>query len=233
MKFQKNLLNLKIEKKHKYFIYAFLLGLFVFLFSYGNEDYKSAFAALAIFVSIFGVFFTQYPNVRLTNILVHLILPFHLTVGVLMSLIYFPNLSLLLRFGFICFYIFSLYILSLVNNVFLVVEDRRESIPLFRVALTWIQILIVLIAIPFFAGIFKLEINSLFQNIIVGFSSALFVSYLFWVFSMEKGTSKREIVAAVFGSGSDHIRMSVRPTARRDSTKTPVGRIRQIKPIIR
>lgn len=174
-----------IDKKNKYLVYSILVGIAVFLFSYGQTSYRPVFAFIAMFITVVGVFATQYPTIKLSNVSAHVLLPMHLTVGALLSLIYFPNLSFLIKVLLILVFTVCLYVISLINNVFLVVEEREESIPLFRAAVTWVQILLAVIAIPFFAGIFKLPIDALQQNLIVSISSILFSFYLIWVFKLD------------------------------------------------
>jgi hypothetical protein len=70
--------------------------------------------------------------------------------------------------------------------VFIVVEDKEDTIPLYRVAITWAQILIVIIAIPFFAGVFKIPANFIMQDLVVGASSFLFALYLLWTLGFDR-----------------------------------------------
>ncbi len=53
-------------------------------------------------------------------------------------------------------------------------------IPLYSVAIAWLQILCVVAVIPFLSGVFKTPTNFLFQNLIVFVSSLSFNFYLVW-----------------------------------------------------
>ncbi len=177
---------LKVDKKPRFVIYSILVSVFVFLFAFGGSiEYRVLYTFLAISFSILGVFIIQYPSISFRNFSTHALMPFHLTVGVLGSFYYFPNLSLYLKVALVILFFVSLYVASLINNVFLVIEERRESIPLYRAALTWMQILLISLAIPFFASLFKVNVNSLIQNLIASLSAASLVMYLIWAYSFE------------------------------------------------
>jgi hypothetical protein len=93
---------------------------------------------------------------------------------------------LLFRLVIIASFSALFYIVLLVDNIFLVIHDREEVIPLYRVALTWSQILEVVVAIPLFAGIFKLPVDGITQSLIVSLISLLFALYLVGVQKFDK-----------------------------------------------
>lgn len=194
----------KIDKKPRFALYSLLVSLFVFLFAFGgSEEYKLLYTFVAVTVSILGVFIIQFPFVSLRNFLTHALMPFHLTIGVIGSFYYFPNLSVYIKIVLIILFFVAMYVASLINNVFLVIEERRESIPLYRAALTWMQILLITLAIPFFASLFKINVNALVQNGIAALSSAALVLYLIWAYSFEDGhknLSKGERISLVLFS---------------------------------
>lgn len=132
-----------------------------------------------------GVVITQYPGISFRNSFSLILLPLHLVLGAVFALMFFPNLSIVFKFISLGAVGALLYIISLVNNIFVVVEDKSEKIPLYRVATTWSQILIVIISIPYFAGVFKINSAPLLQNLIIGFSAFLFVQYILWTFSFD------------------------------------------------
>ena len=181
------LVNLRLEKKHKYFIFSFLVTLCLagfWILKPGNE--RVIITLIAILITVIGTAIAQYPNVKLNTIFYITILPMHLLGGALMSLLAFPNLGTpfvvvsLVLFGTV------FYILYLVNNIFLVVKDKEDTIPLYRAAITWAQIIIIIIAIPFFAGVFKLPLISYFQNGIAVIASFLFSVYMMWILQFDK-----------------------------------------------
>ncbi|MCA9750432.1 MAG: hypothetical protein KC414_15080, partial [Romboutsia sp.] len=73
-----------------------------------------------------------------------------------------------------------LYVIFLVNNIFLVVLEEGSLIPLYSAAITWVQIIIIIISIPYISGIYKIPQNFLVQNIIVFASTLIFNFYLIW-----------------------------------------------------
>jgi hypothetical protein len=170
----------KIEKKHKYLLYSFVISVLVFMFSFGVEEYRVYLALIVFAVTLLGAIISHYPNVSVSNIVTTLLLPGHLVAGALLSLIYFPNLGLPIKILLLVSFGLIFYIVSLANNVFLVVEERGEPIPLYRAAVTWSHILIVLVAIPYFAGIYKLPINAFYQNGLTSFFALLFSLYSMW-----------------------------------------------------
>jgi hypothetical protein len=127
-----------------------------------------------------GSYVVHQPNSKVANILITGILPASLTLGFMLSLIYFPNLSTVFKLLSLAGFSFIYYLTLLVNNVFLVVESREETIPLYRVASTWSKILIVAVAIPLLAGVFKINLNSFSETILASLSALLFYTYLIW-----------------------------------------------------
>ncbi len=175
-----------LQRKHKFFIHSALMGILISLFSFATPAVRLQLIVVTIFVVLLGTFVIQYPNINLRNYFMNLLLPIHLVLGAVLSLIYFPNLALPIKLvGFVAFSV-TFYIVALINNVFLVVEDRTETIPLYRVASTWSQIILITVAIPYFAGVFKLPLNTFYQTLLVSFSSLLFSLYLIWSFRFDK-----------------------------------------------
>lgn len=181
-----------LQKRNKYILYSTLAFLLLFWFFSENAP-NITLSAKVLIINVFcltGVIFTQHPGISYKNAFPLILLPIHLFVGTILSLNFFPNLSLAFRISSLVFSSAALYLVSLVNNVFVVVEDKEETIPLYRVATTWAQILIVIIAIPFFAGVFKIPSTFFLQNIVVAISSFLFSLYLLWTLGFDKEVAK-------------------------------------------
>ena len=119
-----------------------------------------------------------------------MLMPLHLVAGGILSLIFFPNLGQPVKLLFIVFIGMGFYLVSLISNVFMVVQERSELIPLYRVAVTWGQIMMVVVTIPFYAGVFKLPINSVYQILITSVSAFLFCIYLVWILRYDSETKK-------------------------------------------
>jgi hypothetical protein len=173
-------MKITLEKRHKYVVHSLILLGLLYYFSGLTNSIGIFYIISVLLVALIGSFITQRPNSTIANTLVTGILPVSLTLGFVLSLIYFPNLSRIFKTLTLLVFSFIFYLVSLVNNVFLVVKTRKETIPLYRVASTWSKILIVIVAIPLLAGIFKINLNSLSETMLAGLSALLFYVYLIW-----------------------------------------------------
>ncbi len=181
------MVQIKIERKQKFLVNTVILGILMYLFIFNKILFTPVTAGLALIYLIVSIYIVHYPNLTLKTLPISVILPLSLTVGSFYVLRYFPNLTFLFKIGLILGYSALYYVMSLVDNIFLVVNDRQELIPLYRVAVTWSHILLVVVAIPFYAGIYKLPINSLIQNLIIFFASCVFCFYVIWAGRYDKG----------------------------------------------
>jgi hypothetical protein len=137
--------------------------------------------------------------VNLSNIF--LVIPTLILVpGTLLLLHYFPNLSLLLRIGALAAAGSIVYVFSLVNNIFMVVYRMKKSVPLYRVAMAWSLILVIVIAIPFFAGIFKTSTGPFVQNFVVACVASLLHLYLLWGLSLDTSLGKFSVAQNNFST---------------------------------
>jgi hypothetical protein len=137
------------------------------------------------FVAVASVI-THFPNVKFNNIVFGVILPFQLFLGTLLFLTFYPNLSSAFKIVVVVGFSVIYYLVSLMDNIFFVVQDREEQIPLYRVAVTGIQILTVIVAIPLFSALFKFNLNVLVQSFLVFIFSVLFGIYQFWGLHFDK-----------------------------------------------
>ncbi len=149
-----------------------------FIDSFPEINY--ALGTVILILVLVGNHIVHTPNSTIKSTVITSIVLYSLIVGFILVSAFFPNLSVLMkRLSYVLF--FSLfYILSLVNNVFLVVSSREESIPLYRVAVTWSKILISLISIPLLAGLFKISVNAFGETLLILLLSILFYIYLIW-----------------------------------------------------
>lgn len=187
-------------KKEKYFIYSVLLVIGLFLVSETEPPNYTFMVVLTFVFGLVGAVVVQVPNVKRNNALFTLLLPVHLIAGTILSLTYFPNLGQFIKIAALISVGVVAYATSLVNNIFLVVEEREKVMPLYRVAVTWSQILMITIAIPYFSGIFKIPYNSLLQTLIVGLSAFIFTIYLMWTLDFDSDvrsmSAKEKIVSS-------------------------------------
>ncbi len=182
-----------LDKRQKYVAHSLILLGLLYYFSGSTDRSGLAYILMVLAVVLVGSYLTHKPNAKPLNILVTGILPVSLTLGFILSLIYFPNLSNIFKITSLLVYTVLFYLVCLVNNVFLVVETRGETIPLYRVASTWSKILVVVVAIPLLAGIFKLNVDSLQQTLLVSLASALFYFYLVWSLKYNHEVKKYKI----------------------------------------
>lgn len=191
----------KIGKKQKYFIQSLIIGVYILLITFGIIKINLLFCVLigALIIAL-GVLFTQYPNVNFNNFFLSIILPVHLVTGAVLFMFFFPNLSNFLKITTVISFSVLYYLISLVDNVLLVVGSREEIIPLYRVAQTWAQILLVVIAIPLFAGVLKLNFSIFYKLPILCVSAFLFNYYQIWSLKYEKGSRNLGILGNISSS---------------------------------
>ncbi len=165
-----------------------IFSIFLFLSYLISPSNRLVFTLVVLFVSFwaFAWGLEAFPLKRVWTYIY--VLPFHIILGVLLSLYGFPNLSLLIRITFSITIFWIFYITCLILNVFVVVSSREKSIPLYRVAITWAQILIVVISIPYYAGIFKLNIHPFLQVMFITLSSFVMMLFFLWADSLEEGS---------------------------------------------
>lgn len=181
-----------LSKKIKYLILSILTVLLLGGFAFSSGLVKVIIPFATMLIGLLGTIFVQYTSFKsgqkdlfLSTFINIIALPIVLILGAILSLVYFPNLSVPVKILAVLGVGVFMYITQLVDNIFLVVYDSGESIPLYRVAATWSQILIVVLSIPFFAGIFKVPINSFFQSLIVAIVAGLFALFMVWVMLMD------------------------------------------------
>ena len=184
-------IHFELEKKNRYLIQSFLVGVFIYVFTQGviNVSFPTLVMFSLILVST-GVLVTHYPGVTRGNFLYSILMPLGVLSGAILSLHFYPNLGNVFKILVILFFSGLYYLVSLSDNVFLVVYDREEIIPLYRVAVTWSQILQAIVAIPIFSGVFKINTYPYVQSLIAALISFLFTYYQLWVYRFEPDAKK-------------------------------------------
>ena len=172
---------LKIDKRIKFLIQALVVGVFLHYIFLNSTLHIYVVMSAALFLAMFGSLFVHYPNFKsIKSYLLSLLLPFSLLSGAILFLRFYPNLGDIFRIVIILGFVFIYYLILLSDNIFLVVIDREETIPLYRVAVTWSLILITLTAIPLYSGIFKLSYYPIVHMILVFVFGFLFNAYQIW-----------------------------------------------------
>lgn len=189
----------RIDKKIRYGVSSIALVAILFFASNNIPDEETLFLivmGLALF-SLVGLFLSQLVFKKSSADIFLVILLVHLVVGFLVSLFYFPNLGpLVMAIAFIGAGVLT-YTVFLVNNVFVVTEEKEVLIPLYNVALTWAQILIVVISISYFTGVFKISSPQAIQSMFVLVSTFLFCSYMVWAMSFDSDVKKTNYIEKI------------------------------------
>jgi hypothetical protein len=183
---------LNIDKKYRYIIHAVLVSAYIFLASvvYRNESFYLR-VILGLILLTISTFYVHYPNMsapkhRLQKWIMTLILPGLLFGSAMLAYKYYPNLSMSFKLAMLVGVGVLFYIVAIVDNIFLVVSQREEIIPLYRAAIPWSQILLVTIAIPLFAGIFKIPTYSYLQVLVIAVITFVLSFYQFWGYRHEE-----------------------------------------------
>ena len=188
-------------KKLRFIIVSILLVFTAYYFagSYHRLEDQAAPALLAkyilivAFISIAISLFVQYLDGgdRGSREMIFVgLTPFFLCLGVMFFYLYYPNLSITIKIVAGLFYVGLLYTLLLLNNVLLVVKGREEIIPVYRVAVGWVQIVLLSVGITVFTGLHRLPIQPLVQTLTVSLVAFFFYNYSLWVYSFEKEIRK-------------------------------------------
>jgi len=186
--------KLELAKKNKYFIQSILVGIFIYIVTQNIIDLDPIQLLLLSFILVVsGSLISHSTGITKENFIYSIIMPLGVISGGILSLKFYPNLGSVFKIFVVMFFSGIYYFVSLADNIFLDVSDREEIIPLYRVAVTWSQILQVIVAIPLFAGIFKLNIITFSHSLIISSISFLFTYYQLWVYRFEPDAKKIEI----------------------------------------
>lgn len=196
--------NLRANKKVKYIALSLLFVALLFFISGFITDESLLFYFVFGFImfTLLGLLLTQFVVKLKTSYVIFLsILLIHLVVGIIASLFYFPNLGLIVKGAAYVAAGVLFYTILLVNNVFVVIEEKGSLIPLYSVAVTWAQVLVIIISIPYFSGIYKIPTNLIVQNILILISVFLFCFYMIWSVSYDPNIKKTSIYEKISIAG--------------------------------
>lgn len=179
-------------KKLRFVLLSALLIAFAY-FMYEN-------LLLVGFITVVSVLFVQYLDggvKDLKSALFVVVTPILLVLGLALFFTYYPNLSIILKLGAGSFYFGLLYTLLLLNNVLLVVKGREEIIPVYSVAVNWVQIVLLGTSLSLFTGLLRLGIQPLLQALAIITVSLIFYQYAIWVWSYEKDSRQLKTFEAL------------------------------------
>src|SRR3989339_258201 len=192
-------LTQKVEKKYRFATHAVFYATILYAHNSGFIPLENLWLYFTmLFVTSASVILVHYPNVTYKNIFMAVLLPMNLALGGPLALLLFPNISLVFKLSAIIAFSFLDYIILLINNVFLVIEDREELIPLYRVAVTWSLILQIIVLIPLVASVYKFNVNSFYQAGVVAILSFFYSLYQIWVTRYDKDAKNAGVVERMF-----------------------------------
>ena len=184
-------IKFELQKKHRYLIQSLLATAFIYLVS--QEILSLTLPNLIIsvlMIVIIGTFIIHYPNISLKNLPFIILMPVSILSGSILFLYFFPNLGIPFKLAAVASFGVLYYLVSLMDNIFLVIQDREEVIPLYRVAIVWSQILQIVVAIPLFAGIYKFNVAFFTQALVVGIVTFSYSYYQLWSLQFDEGVKK-------------------------------------------
>lgn len=190
---------LKVDKKYRFLIHASVYAVILYSYSTGLIYFNSLTLLVLLFLTtVLSVFFAHFPNINIRNILIASLLPVNLALGGTLVLVFYPNVNILFKVAVIFGLAFLDYIILLIDNIFLVVSDREELIPLYRVAVTWSLVIQILVFIPLSASVLKLNFNGVVQAVLIGLDAFLFCVYQIWITRYDRDAKNVSWVEGLF-----------------------------------
>jgi hypothetical protein len=182
----------KINKKVRYAILSVLIAvLLVFTTAYITSEQILFYIMVGVVLMLFmGLLSMALMYESVSSPIYLVILLGHMITGSLAFLFYFPNLGPLIRFVAFVGVGVLVYTILLVNNVFVVTKERGGIIPLYTAALTWSQVMIIVISIPYYSGVFKITLSPAVHWSLVMLSSILFTFYIIWAVGFDPDTKR-------------------------------------------
>lgn len=190
---------MNISRRTK-FLFAFIFYQFgILLYEYVKID-KFQFLGIALLVVFIINLISLYPGYKLRDLVIISFLPLVIVASTLMGLIFFPNLSALFKYLLMFFSGGLFYLSLLINNLIIAEKVEDTSLPLFRVGQVWLQILLIVLTIPFITVIYKFNLKFYIHSILIFFY--LFISsYVYlhtYLISKKDLASNREYILLLF-----------------------------------
>lgn len=192
------MLMLSRRTKFLFLTLFYLVG--CLLFEFITFDKYLYLFGLVCLIFIFNLI-ALYPGYTLKDIFYISFQPVILTLATILGLINFPNLNEYFRIILIIISGFLLYISTLTSNLLIAEKIEDSSLPLFRVGVIWTQILLIIESIPLITIVYKLDLNFIFQALIV--LLYFFISSLIYLHTLLLSKKGEEQV------DSDHIKVVV------------------------
>lgn len=155
-----------ITRRTKFLIFTIVYIFGVLSFQYSRID-KNLFIGVFTLIILVLNLLALYPGYRVKDLFHISFEPLVITISTLYGLTFFPNLNLFFKVLLVLVSGLMLYISTLTNNLTIAEKLEESSLPLFRVGLIWTQILLIIQSIPLVTVIYKLNLNFLFQSILI------------------------------------------------------------------
>jgi hypothetical protein len=170
-----------LSRRTRFTIFTIIYIFSLMLFDFIVFD-KYLFLLYLIFFIVLGNLYVLYPGYKKEDALIISFLPTIITSSTVFGLIFFPNLFTIFKYILILVSGGIFYISLLINNLIIAEKKEDSSLPLFRVGLIWLQILLIILTIPFITVIYKLNfpfyVHSLLVFIYLMFSTHIYLHSL-------------------------------------------------------
>lgn len=192
-----------ITRRTKFLILTifYIFGLLSFQYSSFNQN---IFISLFVFIVLILNLIALFPGYRVKDLFYISFEPAIITISTLYGLVFFPNLNIFFKIILILLSGGMLYISTLTNNLVIAEKIEDSSLPLFRVALLWTQILLILQSIPLITVIYKMNLPFFVQSLLV-FIYFLLASYSYLhtilLSRREENINSKEITVLIFQMG--------------------------------
>ncbi len=144
---------ISVSRRTKFLIATifYLFGILLYDFVYFSKYFFLGIALLVVFIINL---IALYPGYRLRDVVLISYLPLVLVSSTILGLIFFPNLSSVFKYLLMFFSGAFFYLSMLINNLIIAEKIEDTSLPLFRVGQVWLQILLIILTIPFITVVY-------------------------------------------------------------------------------
>ena len=149
------------------FLFAFIFYQFGILFYDFVKFDKFIFLGIALLVVFIINLIVLYPGYKLKDFFLISFLPLIIVSSTVLGLIFFPNLSSLFKYLLMFSSGGLIYLSFLINNLIIAEKVEDSSLPLFRVGQVWLQILLIVLTIPFITVIYKFNLKFYFHSFFI------------------------------------------------------------------
>jgi hypothetical protein len=157
---------ISVSRRTKFLIATifYLFGILLYDFVYFSKYFFLGIALLVVFIINL---IALYPGYRLRDVVLISYLPLVLVSSTILGLIFFPNLSSVFKYLLMFFSGAFFYLSMLINNLIIAEKIEDTSLPLFRVGQVWLQILLIILTIPFITVVYKFNLHFYFHSLVI------------------------------------------------------------------